>query len=225
MASPVPSSHMSERLQPSQPYPASTTSATIGNFAAYHRVPAGATQDGGSMAPSIPARIAESSEFQRFLSAHNVKALPLDLQHPGAAAALMDQASAIAARLAGGEWGAPPAAGSASPQGNVAPHASRGTRINENLVPAAQQSHSPSQILRATQQYGSTRTHSIPELPEVCLRLPAAAIPVHTTTAVLIRHLLVVYMACPSFSILLHRMSLDCCKLCTMQPARGIAHS
>lgn len=173
MASPVPSNHMQERLQPSQPYPASTASPTVGNFAAFHRVSAGASRDGPIMAPNLSARIADSTDFQRILTAHNVKSLPLELQHPGAAAALMDQANALAARLAGGDWGAPPAAGAASQQGAAAPHVARATRINDNATPAAQQSHSPSQIMRGPQQFGSTRTQTIPDLPEVCSLLNA----------------------------------------------------
>jgi len=166
---------MQERLQPSQPYPASSATPTVGNFAAFHRVSAGSSRDGPIMAPNLSARIADSTDFQRILTAHNVKSLPIDLQHPGAAAALMDQANALAARLAGGEWGAPPAAGAASisQQGATAPHVGRATRINDNAAPAAQQSHSPSQIIRGAQQFGTARTQTIPDLPDVCSHLNA----------------------------------------------------
>eukprot|EP00892_Ulva_mutabilis_P011209 jgi/Ulvmu1/8460/UM043_0040.1 len=167
MASPVASAHMSERLQSSQSHPASTASLNIANFPAFHRAPVGVSRDGTSMAPSIPSGIADSSEFQQFLSAQHVKSLPLDLQHPGAAAALMDHASALAARLAGGEWGAPPPGGTASGQGAAPAHGSRPTRVSDYAALAAVQ-HSHPQILRGPSQpqFGTARTPTAPDLPD-----------------------------------------------------------
>lgn len=160
---------MPERLQPSQPFPASASSPTIGNLAAFHRAAAGSSRDGPNLASALPARI-ESSEVARLLSVANVKSIPIELQQSAAAAALMDQASAFAARFAGSDWGAV-AGGTASPQATAGEHVPR-PRINEAAAAVQQSQPQPQpQLVRAPQQPGGARTHGLADLADV--RVPS----------------------------------------------------